>query len=375
MKNLRLFLFTLIGALFLVASCDQSLDITSVDSTAEFESLDKAKKTDTGDTKAGNNLSYPVIWGDGVVKALRGTYGVTNFSGASFFADGYNWYVQNDPLNEWQAQSINAVTEDGYETPVEVTTIDWGDNLESKAWPFGSQVRVETVLYKTLTNPMTAYTMQIEDPNQSGLSEVWGTNGTTYDSYEATVYSGTAKLVIQKLLKDRNDPTLNTMWNSELSRWEGDVSDPLFNGGVWDAVDGPSGYSAEINVQGKVIYGYNWVTRKTASGAGDYRITFVLDTNSPTIYNTDFSANTTIKPREEGEEEVVIQEEPELGGGVAHIDADNNLTYMDVRLTLKNGSGKPGGGQGKGEGGGGGGGKPANAGNGGGGGGGHGGNH
>ncbi len=328
-----------------------------------MEAQKMAKPTEPGDTKAGNNLSFPVIWSDGVVKPLRGIYEQPVFDGLYFTADNYDWYVQNDPLNEWQAQSVNAITEEGYETPVEVSTIDWGDNLEAKDWPFGSQIRVETVLYKTLVDPMTAFTMQIEDPTQSGLSEVWGTNGVTYESYEATVYSGTAKLVIQKLLKDRDATDLDLYWDASQAKWIGDAGDPLFEGGVWEAIDGPSGYSAEINVQGKVIYGYNWVTRKTAAGAGDYRITFVMDPNSPTTYNTDFTTNTIIKLKEE-EEEVVVQEEPELGGGVTYIDTENNLTYIDVRLTLQNGSDKPGGGQGEGKGGGGGGGKPDHAGNG-----------
>jgi hypothetical protein len=311
----------------------------------------------TGGESVGNNLSFPVIWSDGVVKPLRGTFGTPTFGGLFFTADGFDWYIQNDPLNTWQAASINAVTEVGFETPVVVSSIDWGDNLESKAWPFGAQVRVETVLYKTLSTPMDAYTMQIEDPSVSGLAEVWGTNGVIYPSSEATVYSGTAKLVIQQLLKERDDPTLTTTWNPLLSQWTGDIGSPLFESGVWNAVDGPSGYSAEINVQGKVIYGYNWVTRRTAAGPGDYRITFVLDPNSNVTYNTDFDSNTIIVLKEE-EEEVVIQEEPDLAGGVAIIDAVNNLTYMDVRLTLKSGSGKPGGGDGnKGNGGGGGGGK------------------
>ncbi|MCG2588837.1 hypothetical protein [Rhodohalobacter sulfatireducens] len=339
--------------LILIWACETPLEISD---KAEVSSLDSdlialAKPTD-GD-KVGNNLSFPVIWSDGVVKPLRGTYGTPQFDGLFFTADGYDWYVQNDDLNTWQAASVNAVTEVGYESPVVVSSIDWGDNLESKAWPFGAQVRVETVLYKTLSTPMDAYTMQIEDPSVSGLAEVWGTNGVIYPSSEATVYSGTAKLVIQQLLKERDDPTLTTTWDPVLSQWTGDIGSPLFESGVWNAVDGPSGYSAEINVQGKVIYGYNWVTRRTAAGPGDYRITFVLDPNSIVTYNTDFDSNTIIVLKEEEEEEVVIQEEPDLAGGVAIIDAVNNLTYMDVRLTLKSGSGKPGGGDGnKGNGGG-----------------------
>jgi hypothetical protein len=344
--------------LILLWACETPLETSDKAVVSSLDSDLIALAKPTGGESVGNNLSFPVIWSDGVVKPLRGTFGTPTFGGLFFTADGFDWYIQNDPLNTWQAASINAVTEVGFETPVVVSSIDWGDNLESKAWPFGAQVRVETVLYKTLSTPMDAYTMQIEDPSVSGLAEVWGTNGVIYPSSEATVYSGTAKLVIQQLLKERDDPTLTTTWNPLLSQWTGDIGSPLFESGVWNAVDGPSGYSAEINVQGKVIYGYNWVTRRTAAGPGDYRITFVLDPNSNVTYNTDFDSNTIIVLKEEEEEEVVIQEEPDLAGGVAIIDAVNNLTYMDVRLTLKSGSGKPGGGDGnKGNGGGGGGGK------------------
>ncbi|SMO78637.1 hypothetical protein [Fodinibius sediminis] len=364
MKKHRIHLSVILISMLVFWSCEDQLTTSSEEAGLTIDPVEMAKPGDTGE-QYGNNLSFPVIWSDGVQKTLRGTELTSQFGGEFFTADGFDWHVQNDPVNEWQAENVNAVTEGGFETPLVVSSIDWGDNLEARAWPFGAQVRVETVLFKTLSTPLSGYTMQIEDPTQSGLSEVWGTNGVIYPSSEATVYSGTAKLVIQQLLKDRDDPTLSTTWDPVNAKWTGDVGEPLFEGGVWDAVDGPGGYSAEINVQGKVIYGYNWVTRKTAAGPGDYRITFVLDSNSPVTYNTDFTSGTSIVPREE-EEEVVVAEEPELGGGVAHVVADNNLTYIDVRLTLKNGNSKPGGGQGGGQGGGGGGGKPDNAGSGGG---------
>lgn len=312
--------------------------------------LAPAPPVDVGES-AGNNLSFPVIWSDGVAKTLRGTYLTEVSDGASFVLGTTEYWVQNDPGNEWQAESLDAVTAGSGEVAVDL--IDWGDNLEARSWPFGSQVRVETVLYLNVTPTMTAYTMQIEDETVSGLGEVWGTDFVKYDSPEATVYSGMARLVIQKLTKDRDDPTLALTWNTAESRWDGDVGGVLFTGGVWDAVDGPGGYSAEINGKGMVIYGYNWVTKRTALGAGDYRLTFVLDSNSPIAnQNTVFDAGTAIlEPVEE--EEVTIEEDddgPDLGGGTAVVLHADNLTYIDVRLTLRNGkagnSGK-GAGQGK----------------------------
>lgn len=308
--------------------------------------------------KVGNNLSFPVIWSDGVTKALRGTYGEESFTGLYFTVDNSNYYVQNDPGNIWQAESFNPITAElGNITypiddlkDVSISSIDWGDNLEAKDWPFGAQIRVEVVLYKHLLNSMKAYTMKMEDESQSGLTEVWGAKtedvqdgplGITYLSDSATVYSGMAKLVIQKIDDMSGNETPMLIWNLETSSWVGDVSTPLFEGAVWDNVDGPSGYSAEINVQGKVIYGYNWVTRKIGDGAGTYRLTFVLDNQDEDYVgekNTFITDATQIVTKVE-EEEIIPAAEPESGGGTAVVDHLNNLTYIDVQLVAKSGSG------------------------------------
>lgn len=287
-----------------------------------------------GHEAAGNNLSFPVVWSDGVELALRGIEGVERFQGPYFLAGGKPWYVQDDPGNEWQADNLNAVTEGAGTVTVDV--VDWGDNLEAKSWPHGSQVRVETVLYEGLSPPMTAYEMQARDPSVSGPSEVWGTSGGTYPSDVATVYSGMARLVIQRLTRERDAPDLSLTWDPAQARWTGDAAEPVFSGGVWTAVEGPGGYSAEINVQGKVIYGYNWVTDVTGDGPGDYRITFVLDEANSSLAspNTRFGGATTIAPREE--EEAAVQAEggePDLGGGTAAVTPEHDLTYIDVRLT------------------------------------------
>ncbi|MCY2686998.1 hypothetical protein [Salinimicrobium sp. TH3] len=326
----------------------QSLDAKAIITAPGGKKAPAAEKT-------GNNLSFPVIWSDGLTKPLRGTFGEDVFNGLYFTADGFDYYVQNDPLNTWQAESFDPLTASIDATNptndlelLSISSIDWGDNLEAKDWPYGSQIRVEVVLSKVLDYPMKAYTMKIEDESQSGLTEVWGAQTTgseagpqavTYDSPVATVYSGMAKLVIQKIteLAGNQPPSLN--WNSTTSSWEGDISTPLFEGGVWENIDGPSGYSAEINVQGKVIYGYNWVTRKTGDGAGTYRITFVLDSNAPIPdLNTEFDELTIVVPKEAGEE-ITITAEPDSGGGITGILPDYNLTYIDVKLTDQKGSG------------------------------------
>lgn len=287
-----------------------------------------------GETETGNNLSMPVIWSDGYALPLRGVYGAPVFTGEAWPADcallGVEcWYVQQDALNTWQAQSVIPASR------VDVDWIDWGDNLESKPWYVTSIVRVEVGLWKDLTDPMTAFTMAYLWGQ--GPSEMWGTNATTYSSLAALVYSRCARLTIQKLTKDAADPTFSATWNATAGKWEGDVGSPLYNSGVWMTGTGRTGaYSAEINVSGKVVYGYNWNVRKTGSGAGTYRLTFSLDrTNPPVSLNTYFTEGITqIMPS--AEEETVVAAEA-ASGGVAVIDYANNLTYIDVKILASRG--------------------------------------
>lgn len=360
MKNCYLPLKMSLVALLLVffTGCgkdDIEFDGMQVDPVVSTAAKAKPPTTE----KIGNNLSFPVIWSDGISKTIPGTYGEESFDGSFFTAtdiDGnsFDYYIQADLGNIWQAESFDPTlaTPGDPNNPfndlqVNINSVDWGDNLEARAWPFGAQIRVEVVLFKELIRPMLGYEMKIEDESQSGLTEVWGAKtidgpdgpvGATIESELATVYSGMAKMVIQKLddMPANQDPDLT--WNSDLSKWEGDVGSPLFEGGVWESIDGPSGYSAEINVQGKVIYGYNWVTRKIGDGPGNYRLTFVLDGNFTGTQNTVFDGDTVILVNEE-EEEITVAEEPDLGGGVAVIMHENNLTYIDVQLTPKNGGG------------------------------------
>ena len=51
---------------------------------------------------------------------------------------------------------------------------------------------------------------------------------------------------------------------------------PVFNKATCEkTADGPGSYGAELNVQGKVVYGYVWTTRGLT--AGEYRLTFSID--------------------------------------------------------------------------------------------------
>jgi len=335
----------------LVISCSQNPAESELITDDSSDSNLKERPVEEG---AGNCLSFPVIWSDDVTKPLRGVTGVMELEGLFTESDNPNtgeydlvpWYHQQDDLNVWCAETSLQVSKG----QLAVSRIDWGDNLEAKSWYTSSVVRVETVLYQDLPagQEMLAYHM-LKLNDEQGPAELWGTNGQTYLSPEATVYSGCARLTIQKLALDRDDPNLNLTWNPSVGAWEGDVTSTIFNGGVWQAVDGPGYYSAEINVQGKCIYGFNWFVRNTENAAGDYRITFSLDNSKAgTTLNTFITPSTSIWfPEEvvitsEGEEgdgdgdNSQDNGEPDLGGGIAQVSPEHNLSYIDVRIVEKN---------------------------------------
>jgi len=344
---------------------------------------------------ASNNLSFPVIWSEGVAKTLPepptgldyllagewwywwgmegtdpdivplscppdpddmllcddGIPGQTNGS-----APGEGWvraYLQKDALNAWQASSF-----DWSSSPVSVDRIDWGDNLESVAWNTRSQVRTEVVLFQDLATPGTEYGMR--HVSGWGINEVHGVAATGEPpvpelgpGVEATVYSHCARLTIQRLLVNRGDPQLSDLVWVPGEGWApadgGDdiINPPIFNMAVYEGGDGPGYYSAEINVKGRIIYGYTWNVRRLNDGAGDYRLTFSFDENCGGVtLNTFFTDGITelILPVE------VLLEEPG-GGGTPALDYANNLTYIDITINDKSGGGGGGGGGGRGGGG------------------------
>jgi len=280
-------------------------------------------------------------------------------------ADGsivYKAYLQKDLKNLWQAFNATQVG------PLYVDQIDWGDDLESVNWSLTSQVRCEVVLYEALADkafmrgetptPLPAYPQfPMRHVSGWGIDEVHGL-ATSMDATEptpafdlaagdmATVYSHNARFTIQKLnVTNLSDLNGKLEWKP-LEGWkeiegtaENLVSEPIFNKAVYESLDGPGYYSAEINVKGKVIYGYTWKVRTLNQGTGYYRLTFSLDdvAGTPAVLNTFFDANTTILL---AAEEVTTEAE-DGGGGTAKIDYLNNLTYMDILIvTKKSGSGR-----------------------------------
>lgn len=297
-----------------------------------LDPLDVQQQEKEGEDSAGNNLSFPVIWSDGFAIPLRGEFGVAMFDGAYDDVDGVSWYHQRDVYNEWQAESADWST-----APVNISWIDWGDNIESRSWPERAKVRVEVVLFQDLITPMVGYEML--HLSGQGIEELWGTNTVTYAATQATVYTHNARLTIQKLTVAPDQADL--AWDPLIGAWSGDVEgEPFYNSTVWESGEGPGdGYKAEINIQGKIIYGMLWDLAEDGDGPGHYRLTFSLDgTNGDVALNTYFDGDTEIlQPVEEEGDEMADKAEPT--GGITHIDTINNLSFIDVVITAGGGGG------------------------------------
>ena len=338
---------------------------------------------------AGNNLAVPVLWSEaGYVLTPPGTMGETLITGIEQSCSedtSVSAAIQKDLGNSWQAENMLLPGNS-------VSSLDWGDNIEVKDWSVGQQVRVETALYADLgEDTMTGYEMC--HVSGKGTDEVWGARIATggggemtteaaseepaaeepaveepaveeapgdggkslieYESAEAMVYTAGARLTIQRIDADAN-PT----WDATQRRWVGPgVADPVFNGAVHEKTsDGPGSYGAEINVSGKVVFGFNWQTDGLFNG--EYRITFSLDGPVGDFPGTGTSlASAVIRPsvEETAGDELAIRSAPmaghgggmgggghgggggggggEGGGNVAEIVGAQNLSFIDVGLS------------------------------------------
>ena len=348
---------------------------------------------DTGEAAA-NNLSYPVIWSDGVsiVTPLPqtdwtfapiddpatqcftvDTGGLPVPEDAVCYYDGtvptlgHVWWLQQRAANKWQAFNPLATQ------PVPVTGVDWGDDLESRDnFNTRSIIRTEVVLLKNVVfDPTTEFApadflafqmsgavpgtenspVEMQGTNYGGADNPDGTQ-TLIDptlvrpGFQATIYSACARLIIQKIV---GDPA-SLQWSPTDGYWGpvSSVNTPVFNGAVYaDAL--PDSYSAEINVGGSVIYGYNWNLRKVGEGAGLYRLTYVLDggpdvggpcatdlgtyftdgqSGAPATEVVNIATNPVAIPA------IVPEGDPTLNG-----DLGGGLSYIDVVINAKTGGG------------------------------------
>ena len=265
------------------------------------------------ETSLGNNLSNPVVFAEGL--GLTGLP-VTDSNGAVYVntglrptssetvppvtsvpyfypsdapeyqttVDGVVYYKQQTP-NAWQPQWS------GKTTGVAHTTVDWSDNLVRQTWTTNSVVRVEVVLDDLLDTavvspnlptpenlqPMTGFNMRLLEG--TGKTEMWGTDGTTA-AFNATVFSVCPRLQISKCQGpyDTATGTCGGTWVMAVNLWTHDAL----------AGERSSGLSAEVNVSGKLVYGYNWMLRSMPGSidgvpidkGGWWRISFTIDDGS-----------------------------------------------------------------------------------------------
>jgi hypothetical protein len=163
-------------------------------------------------------------------------------------------YFEQKSVNTWQGEWALANS-----VPVDVDA-KWGDNLAGSATlSSGAKIRLEMVLTTTVPTPMTTYEMK--SLYGARRNEMFGTNGVVIPSTTAFVFATNARLMIHEL--DAGGTPIREVDNQYLF----DASVP----------DGLNKLSAEIPVSGKFTYGYVWDPSTTGSGAGKYRITFLLD--------------------------------------------------------------------------------------------------
>lgn len=318
----------------------------------------------TGEDTA-NNLSFPVVFteGPGVTIPSDTAQGAYSLLGAYYLWDGMNppcvpgetgcdlnapWrvYVQKDPNNDWQAFSSSG------EVTASVSHIDVGDNLESVPWRTTSPVRVEFVPFGI--SAMTGFEMVFV--SGQGLDEVWGAKASNaappvanpYAPGFATLFSNTMKLSFTKL--EIGSGSLSILPNAAAYMW-----DPTQKAWLIASDGSPAphttrvDFTAEINVKGRVIYGYNWrvanmvITNPAVTKDGWWRLTFYSTSATSPL---DFTATTFKYDPIAGEnvegllpQDITILETNPNYPRIPEIDAANDIVYIDVYIRSSTGGG------------------------------------
>ena len=310
------------------------------------------------ETAFGNNLSVPVVFSEGIgITGLPVTVaGAPNYAntglrpGATenlvvnglpyFYAgnvsdctwpDGTKAYCQKG-LNAWQAQWLDG------SAALQHASATWGDNIISQSLQTSAPVRVEVSLNDLTSGTLSGFNMQVV--SGTGSTESQGTNGVTA-AMTPTIYSVMPHLIVSKLDTSGGNA----------------VGSPLVDKRVIDALgaeEGPGNFAAEVNVGGKIVYGYNL----RVSEAGWYRVAFVLE-GSATNGVINATRNVTIDALTNS----ATEEESGGSGGsgsgsggsstgtkpAPHLAGDGSSTWIDIYIGAGSGSGEGGGGSGGGD--------------------------
>jgi hypothetical protein len=173
-------------------------------------------------------------------------------------------YWQKVPTSYWKAEETA--------TPPLATVqyLDWGDNLESKSWTTTSTIRVETTPFADHGSTVLKHGYQMWHVSGQGTDEVWGVraafegeDGTpptavySYDHQYSILHTTQAMINFTKLSK--GPATCPTVY----------VEPPEYQALPWTGTSWTGAcsvktepYTAELNVGGKYVYGYNWTIRR-----------------------------------------------------------------------------------------------------------------
>jgi fibronectin type 3 domain-containing protein len=257
-----------------------------------------------GDEGFGSNLSFPLVFADSYGLTglkISGTWpGVGPFATLPTFdyntglrplstqtltafpywdtstavsIGGVTYYPQAT-ASTWQAEWRNNASGAMLEV-----IVDWGDALLSRSYTTSSVIRIETTLQQDatiagVTDSMTAYTMKLV--SGTGITELQGTDMSTYASATRNVFALNARLKIEKISTDGSPDVV--IYDKALYEGLGSTEEGEGGGRTND-----SPYAAEINQGGLVVYGKNFFMSQVTgvpSKTGQYRITFSLDPNS-----------------------------------------------------------------------------------------------
>ena len=272
----------------------------------------------------GNNLSNPVVFAEGIGvtglavatdPGLRPTAaeGIT-VDQLPFFYSGnvpdYGTYYLQQGANVWQAEWA-----DEGNGQVQQVEVDWGDNLSATQFNSHQNIRIEVVLYDKSGRTLKGFNMTAL--YGTGETEMQGTDGTTGD-FTPTVYAVTPRLVIQKL----NDQTMQ-------------VVETVFDGAIHEGFggDGPGAFSAEVNVGGRLGYGYNLLlqnvtlTDPNIHKYGWWRITFKLDDQA------------SVNGQQIGRHLDMASMAPASGQFMPQFDAATQTTWIDINIKQASGGG------------------------------------
>lgn len=293
-----------------------------------------------GEEGLGNNLSTPVVFSESISMVglpvtedvgLRPTLEEGIVADANPF-----WYAGNQPdcgtpriyycqqgPNTWRAEWLEAV-------PGEMRSalVSWGDNLTHHAWNTHAPIRVEVTLYDQ-GGDMLGFAMPFVEGSET--TEMQGTDGQIIP-LTPTIYTPLAHLIIQKLE------------NYDEATGEGDVVATVTDAALWAnfGAEGPGQFKAEVNVGGRVIYGYSFLIRDivlpdpTLHKYGWWRITFQVDPEAD-IGGLTVPRNLSLDllpVPEEDEEELLF---------APRLDTASQRTWLDIYVESASGGG--GGGQ------------------------------